>query len=74
MDFSTALAVEAWTLWSIGIILVACRMYYTLATFVLFCWASAYTEQGRSIIGVGINQEAAVRRLHNALYSCASSL
>ena len=27
MDFPTALAVEAWTLWSIGIVLVICRMY-----------------------------------------------
>jgi hypothetical protein len=27
MDFPTALAIEAWTLWSIGMILVAARMY-----------------------------------------------
>lgn len=33
MDFPTALAVEAWTLWSIGIILVICRMYGFSSTF-----------------------------------------
>lgn len=27
MDFPTALAVEAWTLWSIAMVLVAARMY-----------------------------------------------
>jgi hypothetical protein len=30
MDFPTALAVEAWTLWSIAMVLVAARMYGSL--------------------------------------------
>jgi hypothetical protein len=30
MDFPTALAVEAWTLWSIAIVLVIARMYGSL--------------------------------------------